>query len=185
MATRLSLLGKACLAVAFLGSSPGGAQDVSVWPDPSTVDLPAMTFGTDAEVAKKGYKFFFFHQADLTYEEASLDFAECRSHLPRGDVRGLPTFVPWVETAERKKSEQVINPYGLVGAAMAAIILPKVDRGIRNSKMRMCMERRGYVRYALNEEAYDLLNEGDNGNIVAMQAKLATGPAPDAPRVTP
>ena len=171
---RINLLGAALLA---FSASAAAAQDGP--PDPASVQLPPMTFGTDPAVAKDGYKFFFFHHPQLTYAEAVQDFAECQSLLPFGEGLPLPGFVPWVEANNRKVIQR--DPqYGLVGAAIGAILLPKLARGQRNNKMRLCMERRGYVRYAVNEAAYDALWEGTPEEISAKQALLATGPAPAA-----
>lgn len=152
-------------------------------PSPSEVELPDIVFGSDPNVAKDGYKFFFFHNPDLSFDEAYADFAECRTQLATGSFLPLPGFVPWVEENNRKLVVPV-NNYGLVGAAIGAIIQPKLERGILNNKMRLCMGRRGYVRYAMNEAAYDAIWDAEPSDSIAMQAKLATGPAPQADEVT-
>lgn len=174
-------LAKFAPAMALLSCASGvAAQDLLL--DPATVELPPMTFGNDPAVAKNGYKFFFFHNPNLDFAEAARDIAECHSHLPTSAFLSLPGFVPWTEANERETA-QTASPYGLVGEAIRAIIAPKLERGQRNNKMRLCMERRGYVRYAIDEAAYDAIWEGEPSQIVAMQAKLATGPAPNAPEV--
>jgi hypothetical protein len=142
-----------------------------------------ITFGMDPKVAANGYKFFFSHNPRLTYDEAVADLAECHSQLQIGAPLTLPAFVPWTEQNTRPVV-RVVSPYGLAGDAMLAIIQPKLERGLRNNRMRLCMERRGYVRYAIDQAAYDAIWEGDSMQILAMQAKLATGPAPAAPVVT-
>ena len=177
----MKIFGPAMAGVAVLSASTAGAQ--ALLPDPDTVELPPMTFGTDPEVAKNGYKFFFFHNASVSYAEAALDFAECHSQLATGSLLPLPGFVPWTE-ANNRASAQTTSPYGIVGSAIGAIIQPKLERGQRNNKMRLCMERRGYARYAIDEAAYDAIWEGEPVQIIAVQAKLATGPAPAAQEVT-
>jgi hypothetical protein len=173
-------------ALAALALCAGEARAQDGLPDPEAVALPPMTFGDDPGVAENGYKFFFFHNPDIGFAEAYADVAECRSHLPTGAYLPLPGFVPWVESNQREV-EPGVNPYGVVGvvvyAAIASVIMPKMERGQRNNKMRLCMERRGYVRYAIDEAAYDALNSGEEADIVAMQAKLAVSPAPPAPQV--
>jgi hypothetical protein len=177
--------GPAAIAALALCAVQASAQ--VALPDPDMVVLPAMTFGDDPEVADNGYKFFFFHNPDIDFADAYVDIAECRSHLPSGAYLPLPGFVPWVES-NRREVATAANPYGVVGvavyAAMASVIAPKMERGLRNNKMRLCMERRGYVRYAVDEAAYDALNSGEEQNIVAMQAKLAVSPAPPVQQVT-
>ncbi len=39
--------------------------------------------------------------------------------------------------------------------------MPKMERGRQNNIMRLCMGRRGYVRYAVDAEAYEALQEGN------------------------
>ncbi len=66
---------------------------------------------------------------------------------------------------------------------IGAIVVPKIERGLRNNKLRRCMEPRGYVRYALPETAWKQINEGDERSLVLMQAKLATGNRPQQSEV--
>lgn len=73
---------------------------------------------------------------------------------------------------------------GLVVAAMAAIIMPKMQRGLDSNKMRRCMGTRGYDRYAIPEAAWNALNEGEEQQVLLMQAKLASGPKPSDEVVT-
>jgi hypothetical protein len=176
---RWGLLGAALLAAA--GAGAAAAQDAL--PRPDSVTLPPMTFGTDPKVAANGYKFFFFHNPQVSYDEAAADLGDCHAQLQIGAALSLPAFVPWKEQAARPVAAAV-SPYGLAGEAILSIIQPKLERGLRNNRMRLCMERRGYVRYAIDQAAYDAIWEGDGASLVAMQAKLATGPAPAAPVVT-
>ncbi|WP_284126389.1 hypothetical protein [Parerythrobacter aestuarii] len=169
----------ACLALVV----PQSLAAQESLPDKDAVELPAITYGDDPQVAKNGYKFFFFHNAEIGFDDALLDFAECRSVLVTGSYLPLPGFVPWVEDNNRKVA-QGGNAFGLVGAAISAIILPKLERGLRNNKMRLCMERRGYVRYAMDEAAYDAIWDAEPAKSMIMQATLATNPAPQAPQVT-
>lgn len=156
--------------------------DEPALPDPTEVELPAINFPTDEKGIKDGYKFFVFHHTDLTYEEASRDLAECRVHLSRGDPRPLPGFVAWIDPARRSLTPRQ-SPYGLVGDVILSFVAPKMERGLANSKMLMCMNPRGYDRYAVDQASYEALLEGDERGIIAMQAKLATGPAPSGERL--
>jgi hypothetical protein len=162
-------------------TNPAAAQETL--PDPTGITLPDMSGNDDPKVMKNGYKFFYFHNSAVSFAEAHADLTECRSHLVAGAFLPMPGFVPWVETNKRKI---VTGPsqFGLVGAVISSIIAPKAERGIRNNKMRRCMGVRGYVRYAVKEASWDVLNEGEEPKLIAMQAKLATGPKPDAKEVT-
>ena len=168
------------------GAFPLAAQEAfpsgPALPNPIEVKLPPVNFPSDEKSLKEGYKFFVFHHGDLTYEEASRDFAECRMHLARGDPRNLPSFVAWVDPSQRNLNSRP-SPYGLVGGIILSFVAPKMERGLVNSKMLMCMNPRGYNRYAVDEASYEALHEGDERTIIAMQAKLATGPAPAVERL--
>ena len=149
---------------------PAKAQDAL--PDPDSIELPPMTFGDDASVAKNGYKFFFHHNPDISFADAYRDVAQCLTQTERQSTLMLPGFVPWSE--ENRSAETQADPmFGLVGVALSAIIAPKMERGARNAAMRMCLERRGYVRYALDEAAYDMLWDGDPAEITGKLAKTA------------
>ncbi|MGB7372199.1 hypothetical protein [Erythrobacter sp.] len=171
---------KLALSVALLcGAAGAAAQDSTDFLPASEVQLPQVRFATDKRSVREGYKFFVFHHADLNYEEASRDFAECRAHIVRADPRSLPSFVAWADSEQRSLTSRP-NPYGLVGDLLLSIVGPKMDRGLANSKMLMCMNPRGYDRYAVDQATYEALHEGDERMVIAMQAKLATGSTPSA-----
>jgi len=54
----------------------------------------------------------------------------------------------------------------------------------RSNKMRRCMGTRGYERDAIPEAAWDALNEGDEAQLILMQAKLGSAPKPRDEPVT-
>lgn len=184
--TRRQIKPAKALALAALLSTPfvSDASAQEALPDVATVVLPDVSINGNPKALKEGYKFFFFHNPDVSFAEAHADLVECRGFLIVGALSGVPGFRPWVEPVRREIRPNYSNPYGLVGAAMAAIILPKMERGLRNNKMRRCMEPRGYKRIALPEAAWDQINEGDEKALLLMQAKLASGPTPVAGEVS-
>src|SRR3954453_23691482 len=161
------------------GSAAAGAP--AVLPDPATVTVPDVTPSADPKVHDEGYKFYYFHNPSVSFAEAVQDFTECRAHLAIGSVQ-VPGFVAWDEAQRRRDYkgvptyQPVASPYGLVGGIMADIIVPKMERGARSNKMRRCMGTRGYERYAIPEAAWNMINQGDERQIILMQAKLSTGP---------
>jgi len=181
MRTLLAVLLPGAAALA----APALAQ--SAPPDPASVTVPDVALPADpaarAKVLEDGYKFYYFHNGAVSFAEAWADLAECRAHLASGAPVMLPGFVPFGETVRRDVDYQP-SPYGLVGEAMVAIIAPKLERGLRSNKLRRCMGTRGYARFALSEQTWDQINEGDEPKVLAVQAKLASGPRPDAPEVT-
>ncbi len=183
------MLFRSVMVVSWLVSaSVCHAQSEPALPDPASLSVPDVT-ASDPKVQSDGYKFFYFYNPSVSFSEAALDIAECRSFLMSGAAPKVPGFIPWVEPVNRKivRGPGMINAaYGPLGIALsiginqglAAIIMPKMERGLRNNKLRRCMEPRGYSRYALPEESWKTLNEGDEGKLILMQAKLASGPKP-------
>ena len=169
--------------ILITSSCPSFAQDAETLPDPATITVPDTT-ATDPKVLKEGYKFFYFHNPAVSFAEAAADIAECRSLLAISGPAAVPGFVPWTEPVSRKNNRGggFLEAYGLLGlgvqAGLAAIIVPKIERGLRNNKLRRCMEPRGYSRFAISEASWDTLNEGDGRSLIVMQANLASGPRP-------
>ena len=183
-----------CISLAAISAAPAAAQDVPPIPDPASITVPDLS-STDPSVVSNGYKFFVFRKPGVDFSTAAQDIAECRSFLVSGAGRGLPSFVPWVEPVNRQAQNDIIisSPYGAAGiaiegmmkAGMAAIILPKMERGLRNNKMRRCMGPRGYRRFAVPESAWNAMNEGDDElEMVLMQAKVASSDTPGLVEVT-
>ncbi|THD35403.1 MAG: hypothetical protein E7773_13275 [Sphingomonas sp.] len=175
---------------AAVASQPRNAGDPL--PDPATITVPDVTPPTDPKVRGDGYKFYYFHNPNVTFAQAYDDIAECRAFLAHTSAGPVPGFVPWRVGVERSsarltdKSPTVgLSPYGVLGDAMGAIMAPKMERGSRSNIMRRCMGTRGYVRYAITESAFDELNDGpDEDRLILMQAKLASGPKPNDEEVT-
>lgn len=172
-----------CFVWAFMASS-AFASDTIQLPDPATVSVPDVAPSNDPKVREDGYKFYYFHNPEVSFAEAHRDFVECRAHLVVGGAAQAPGFIPWGEEHRRKVYEGTPMFPGLFTQALAAIILPKMQRGVESNKMRRCMGTRGYVRYAIPEKTWDILNDGEEAQIILMQAKLASGPKPNDEVVT-
>lgn len=164
-------------------------SSVDIQPDPATVDTPVVN-SDDPKVIDQGYKFFYFYSPDVDFPKAVSDVAECRSFLRHGVFLPQSHFIPWVEPAHRKiPKADYFSPYGplgsLMAAAIAGIIMPKINRGLDNNMVRRCMEPRGYKRYPIPEDSWKAINQGkdERQNILA-QAKLASGVRPQLPEVT-
>jgi len=158
------------------------------------VKVPDVSPSQDPKVRSEGYKFYYFNNPAVSFADAYRDLVECRGHLVVAGPAKVPGFIPWDE-AHRRRTRQggpmVVGPDmvtavagAVVFSAMAAIILPKMERGARSNKMRRCMGTRGYERYAITEDAWDILNKGDEKQLLLMQAKLAAAPRPQDEAVT-
>ncbi|HYD38750.1 MAG TPA: hypothetical protein VEA60_14120, partial [Allosphingosinicella sp.] len=153
-------------------------------PDPVTVVLPELTPPAEAAEAGDVAKYYYFHKAGVSYDEAYEDFSGCYRYLPVAGVDPtLPMFAPWSETP----GVEIIPPsynYGLVGLGIAALFLGPIERRMRQAPIRRCLETLGYVRYPLAEKAWRQLVDDYSERSIAMQAKAASLPAPRSAPVT-
>jgi hypothetical protein len=168
----------------LLGSAAPASAQTDAPPDPATIALPDMTPPRDPAVIKDGWKHFYFHKAGVSYAEAYADFSECYRYLPvAGANPNLPMFAPWRQTP----GVQVIQPtynYGLIGMGIAALVAGPIERKAYQSRLRRCLETRGYVRYPLSESVWKRLIDDYSERSIALQAKAATLPTPDSEPVT-
>lgn len=171
----------------ILTSSPVLGQDRPAVPDPATITLPDMSSASDPKVAADGWKYFYFHKQGVAFDKAYADFEECYRFLPASDPfltsPFLPMFVPWEETP----GFATMTPqprYGLVGAAIGSLVMGPLQRRASQSRMRRCLEPRGYVRYPLAKGAWEQLIDNYSTQSIALQAKAAAGPRPNAEVVT-
>lgn len=156
---------------------------VATLPDPATIEVPDVIPTHDPKIFKAGYKFYYFHSATVSFTQAYEDLRECRAFLAAFGAGQVPGYVPFNETHTPPEVPSS-QPYGLVGVGIGAIVVPKIERGLRSNKMRRCMGTRGYARYAIPERIWDVLNEGDEQKLLLVQAKLASGPKPLDEEVT-
>lgn len=167
------------LALAALIASPVHAQDAP--PDPATVTVPDVSGGRDPDVVRNGWKYFYFWRADTSYDQAYADFADCYRFLPvaQGDAL-LPMFIAWQGEEALDEKPPVSNQYGIVGAALGALVAGPINRRASQSRMRRCMEPRGYQRFPAPKEAWEAIIDGYSQESIAVSAVLASGPRPDA-----
>jgi hypothetical protein len=173
----------AAVLAALAGTSAASAQ-AGTPPDPATVTLPDMTPTRDPGVIADGWKHFYFHKAGISYAEAYADIADCYRFLPvRGAIGALPMFAPWSERPG-VRIFQPTNNYGVVGAVIGGLVQGPLDRRERQSRLRRCMEPRGYVRYPIPQATWEQLTDNYSARSIALQARAASGPTPDLAPVT-
>lgn len=165
-------------ATAALAIMPVGAdaQTAPTLPDPATIIVPDLSGSADPVVVDNGWKYFFYHRADTSFAEAHADIADCYRFLTPagwGNVT-LPRFVPWVEKPAGERYD-TNNQAGLVGLAIGGMIEGTLSRRDRQSKMRRCMEPRGYTRYGVAEEIWEKVADMPPAQGIAVQAKIASG----------
>lgn len=171
-------------AFLILSASPASAQQQPDRPAPESVTLPDMSSSSDPAIAGDGWKYFYFHKQGVSYDHAYADFNECYRFLPSpGASPALPMFAPWRE----KPGSRPITAtpaYGLVGSIIGGMVAGPIERRARQSRMRRCLEPRGYVRYPLAKDSWEKLIDNYSERSIAMQAKAASGPRPNAEVVT-
>ncbi|HEX8063542.1 MAG TPA: hypothetical protein VF535_10015 [Allosphingosinicella sp.] len=173
----------AALAALSGNAAPAFAQSEAP-PDPATIELPDLTPSRDPDVIANGGKHYYFHKAGVSYAEAYEDFSECYRYLPVPYAdRSLPMFAPWSERPGVERF-QPANNYGLVGMGIMALIGGGIERRASQAPVRRCLETRGYVRYPVAEKIWRQLIDDYSVRSIAVQAKAASLPAPDAQPVT-
>ena len=110
--------------------------------------MPDVSQPPDADTVHDGYKNFFsivrVSQPPRLLRIELLHATDTdRAFLP------LPGFVPWGEVSSRPIAKDQ-GRYGLVGDAVSHFLVPALMRGMYLTKMRRCMEPRGYTRYPLS-----------------------------------
>lgn len=139
-------------------------------PDPATIELPDLSPPADRE---EGSKHYYFHKAGVAYEEAYSDFADCYRYFPvAGADASLPMFAPWRRKAGVEKLAPAYN-YGLVGIGIAALLAPSLERKAKSSRLRRCLETRGYLRYPIAEKSARQIIDDYSERSIALQARAA------------
>jgi hypothetical protein len=167
----------AVLAAAVACAQPSlAAPDMPSIPDPAKLELPDIGAPTSADDAGAFDKYFYFHRAETSFEQALADFRECD-----GYARGLASPYGY---------QQVYSPTlagavgGAIGSVMVAMIFGSAElRKARRTNMRRCMNYKGYERYGLAkdvwqefhfEEGLKSVDEDDRQTMLAKQAKAAS-----------
>jgi len=177
--------GSLAIIIATVISSPIIAQGKI---DPATIAVPDVSLPKDRAAADdliaNGWKYHFFHKDRVSFETARADVAFCHGYLPKVQLLALPGYSSFQGVARKTKSSGN-QSFGLVGAAIADVIGGAIndmlDRRDRVSRMRRCMETRGYTRYPMAKKLWESFDGRDPTRDVAILAKLASGPRPDLP----
>jgi hypothetical protein len=140
--------------------------------------VPDLSHSGDPAVVADGWKYFLFRREGVSFAEAHADFSDCYRFLaPQSwQTVQLGRFVPWESRAGRTRPTYQPNPYGLVGDLMLMAIEGTLARRDYQSKMRRCMETRGYIRYGVDVEIWNHVYKLPPAQSIAVQAKIASGP---------
>ena len=160
------------LAFALAISSPSAAQSNSESKAAASAELPDLRFRPTPEIVADFAKFFYFHRDDVDFETAHADIRECD-----GYARGLSSGVA-----------DGAAIYGALGNVIADVVHgAAIRREQRRLNMRTCMGLKGYQVYGLPKDIWSQFNfeEGNSAveevrrqDLLALQAKAASGPRP-------
>ena len=156
----------------------------TVTPPPiATIAVPNLA--TDARPLGDERKFFVFHRADTSLDQARADLGFCFRYVQTGSGILLPYFYAWKGNGAGNPAVYDGGQFGLTGALIAALIAGGIERSKRQINMMRCMLPRGYARYRISEELWKELNGKDRLASIEVQARIASGPVPPTPRVLP
>lgn len=167
-------------ATAVIVVCSAGAQETP------TVSEPLPDLNVSEQQLGDDRKYVILHKAGVSVVEAEADFGFCWRFLRHGVQRGAPSFVPWQQEAATRPVSYGGGSYGLVGAAIGAMIQGPLERSIRQSRLYACMLPRGYARYRTSEDVWGRLNDAaDPRKSIRLQAQIAAGPVPPTARMEP
>ena len=177
---------KICLAAALACSAQpalAGQPAASAIPDPAKVELADLGQPTSAEDEADFDKYFYFHRAGTSFEQALGDIRECD-----GYARGLASPYGYQDVGYPYAGTMAGAVGGAIGNAMVAMIFGSAElRKARRTNMRRCMNYKGYDRFGLNKDVWQTFNfeeglrsvkEEDRQRMLAQQAKAASLVAP-------
>jgi len=186
----------AILASLSCGAMPVSAQNASPPPaapppiDPSTIPMPNLAFTPTPDIEQNYDKYYIFNRADTDFATAYADLQECD-----GYARGL---------SYRVNSGPVPYPYGgtlggVIGGAIAEVMVDAIygsaeRRRQRRTNMQTCMGFKEYRVFGLPKSLWDDFNFEEGNRVVPedrrqellrIQARVASGPAPAVGEVRP
>lgn len=189
-----------CAAVGFglavAGSGTAMAQDAAnpaaamtaseamkYVPDSASVAMPDLAFAETPQDAADFDKYYYFNRAGTSFAEALADLRDCDEL-----ARGLASGYKWQDTPYPYTGTMAGAVGGAIGNAFAEAIVGSANRrALRRTNMRRCMHYKGYSRYGVTkelwvrfnfEEGFSSVEEIRRQGMLAMQAKVASGPAP-------
>lgn len=160
----------------------------------SAVAMPSLAFDASTVKPEDFEKYFIFHRPETGFAEAHADITECDAL-----ASGISIYMGNTSSAVAGATAQ----YGLlpsaIGGAIAGMMMDAIfgsaeRRKARRVNMRNCMYFKGYDRYGLEKELWQSFHfeEGlskTNADVRAdkllVQARVASGPAPQLEKLVP
>jgi len=166
------------IAVAMAGHANAQTPTISY----DKVVVPNLTFTADAESEKNYWKYNYFHKSGVSFDTALADIRECRlrSHVSTfGEVGGFVPYSGWA--AGPATRAEISSPIaGVVGGLIVGAAVASTMEVNRRFNMHECMSLKNYRQYGLPKDIWRQINPDDPAMGDAIQARIASGPAPTA-----
>jgi hypothetical protein len=183
-----TLLGCALFASTALAQT--GSTDVPIksftGEEVGKIEMPALQFKATAADAADYDKYYFFHRAETSFDQAFSDISECDA---------LASGISYYRGTSEPYAGYYAGQYGIggaiggaIGAALADAIFGSSERRkVRRINMRNCLGFKGYQRFGLSKELWKKFNfEEGNGReeaetrdaMLLQQTRVASGPKP-------
>jgi len=171
------------VAAAVSGAAPLRAQEAPA------LALPDLNFTPSPQAAEDFDKYFYFHRAETDFATAYADLQECDGYARGLSFRtvGGPVPYPYAGTLAGALG-------GAIGSALADAVWGSAERRrLRRVNMRTCMGFKGYRIYGLPKSIWEQFNfeegnahieEGRRQQLLQLQARAASGPAPQVGEIT-
>ena len=151
--------------------------------------MPPLPLSFSEKDRADGDSRFYFHKNGVSYQAAFADFQLCSGYAASVVLVAKPKdYVPLgpdmtnPDTSEDAAPRAIPIYGGLVGALLFdAFVAPDMWA----SATRLCMNYRGYKRYAVYSAAYRAITRGSTTEAMARQAIVASGPAPQGGEIGP
>ena len=193
LAASLFVCSSASAQTASNGASAAAAPDPAegdfVIPSPAGLVPPKLDFTPTPEIEGDFDKYFYFHRADTSFEEAYADIRECDAL-----ASGSSIYLGGDSASMAASMAQYGGLAGGIGSAIGSAIADAIfgsaaRREQRRTNLRTCMSYKGYQRYGLSRELWTAFNfeeglgrkrEPVRLQALALQALVASGPQPSA-----
>lgn len=160
----------------------------------AAIEVPPLTFDASTVDPEDFEKYFIFHRPDTAFAEAYADITECDALASGISIyRGMDAG----QMASNMVQHGVLA--GAIGGAIANVMVDAIfgsaeRRKARRINLRNCMYFKGYDRYGLEKERWQAFNfeEGlsktdadERAQKLLVQARVASGPAPQLEKLVP
>jgi hypothetical protein len=156
----------------------------------TAVAMPDLKFTETPQDVDTYDKYFFFHRPDTDFATAFADISECDSL-----ASGFRYHSAYQQAAYPYNGTMAGAVGGAIGNALADAIFGSAERRkVRRINMRSCMGFKGYTRYGMEkerwqvfhfEEGFGRVNDEKREGYLLKQAKVASGPVPQLKALEP